>query len=143
LYDQKCYFSGFLFKRNELGANGNLLNKTHTIRQYGTVERGGEWVKYWAEIIGGLLLLWRVPAELQAHIYPKKTNPTDHEKHPKNPSEKGIASLIQAELFPSLECIESIKLKSTPFILQLINSSTELKTSSFSSLYAEDIPPPP
>lgn len=62
----KLYHCGFLYKRNQLGANGSVLRSTDKI---GQEDRGGEWTKWWMELWGTSLHLWKCPQVLAGFAY--------------------------------------------------------------------------
>ena len=66
---KKLYYGGFVYKKNELGANGRPLRATDNVGHQGQIDTGGEWSKWWMELWGPVLQLWRCPDELAGFPY--------------------------------------------------------------------------
>ncbi|KAJ3144165.1 hypothetical protein HK101_002779, partial [Irineochytrium annulatum] len=103
-YVAKEYIRGFLYKIDELGADGRPLGKSGG---------GGEWVKWWSELHGPVLRMWRVPDHLAAAAY--YPSPT-------------TASVLKHEVAePDAATLEEIKSgTSSPLEINIVDSVLEL-----------------
>lgn len=72
--NSKFYYCGFVYKLNLLGASGKTLFADNLTGQVG--DKNAFWSKWWMELWGPVLNLWKVPDELgkDIHIWIKKKN---------------------------------------------------------------------
>ncbi|KAJ3328831.1 hypothetical protein HDU76_009206, partial [Blyttiomyces sp. JEL0837] len=76
-FNAKCYFSGFIYKCNDLSPDGAPLPfppppdapSSPSSAKSSDLSYGGEWAKWWAELWGSTLLLWKVPHTIAASAY--------------------------------------------------------------------------
>ncbi|KAI8822645.1 uncharacterized protein EV422DRAFT_524844 [Fimicolochytrium jonesii] len=64
---KKKYTEGYIYKRNELSDTGHPLISGDTSELHG--DRNGDWTKWWAELRGTTLRLWRVPDHITQLTY--------------------------------------------------------------------------
>ena len=128
VYSRKAYYSGYVYKKNEYDTDGVLLTSDDYVGNKSIYDRGGEWTKWWAELTGSTLYLWRVPDEVATMAYESSPN---------------LDSMVNLELEPKSKTIQIIKSShDTPVKIEISDATTELL--SFSSLPAQqDCPLPP
>ena len=124
--DTKLYHSGYVYKLNALGANGKPLFKNASAKTI--AENGGYWTKWWMEVIGPILYLWRVPDELASFGYTASLS---------------LEQIIKNELDPPLEVMETIKkVQEGPLKINFADSAAEIFPADH-ELFLEDNPLPP
>ncbi|KAJ3111681.1 hypothetical protein HDU96_005465 [Phlyctochytrium bullatum] len=106
----KRYIAGFLYKIDELGISGKPLGPPIA----------GVWAKWWAELWGPLLHLWKVPEELAAKAY-----------YPQ-PSVETITQYEAANV--ELDFVADIKAAVQPLILNVADSVVEMLPYGFSPM---------
>ncbi|KAJ3001025.1 hypothetical protein HDV02_000094 [Globomyces sp. JEL0801] len=122
----KFYHCGFVYKLNALGANGTtLFNKT----PQEIIASDSFWSKWWMELWGPVLHLWRVPEELASFPYTADLS-TDQ--------------FIKNELDPPLELMAAIKsYQPEPLYINIAEAKVELFDQDFQKVSFPGIPPPP
>lgn len=60
VHANKCFFSGFLYKRDLVAINPETAQKLKMIYNVSSWDKEGGWTKWWAELMGTKLFLWRV-----------------------------------------------------------------------------------
>ncbi|EGF78427.1 hypothetical protein BATDEDRAFT_26445 [Batrachochytrium dendrobatidis JAM81] len=123
---QKFYYCGFLYKKNELGADGRPILSTDA---NGQPTRGGEWSKCWMELWGPILQLWHVPDDLAEYAYSQGL---------------GMKKFIAHEMDPAQEFLSAIKSTHTsPTYINVTDAITELFPNDFRLPDQTLVRPPP
>ncbi|KAH6583495.1 hypothetical protein BASA61_007963 [Batrachochytrium salamandrivorans] len=94
---QKFYYCGFVYKKNELGADGKPILVPETS---GHTVRGGEWTKLWMELWGPILQLWRVPDDLAEYSYTQSLNMEKFIAHEMDPAQEFLAAIKSTHASP-------------------------------------------
>ncbi|KAH6573461.1 hypothetical protein BASA60_006009 [Batrachochytrium salamandrivorans] len=94
---QKFYYCGFVYKKNELGADGKPILVPETS---GHTVRGGEWTKLWMELWGPILQLWRVPDDLAEYSYTQSLNMEKFIAHEMDPAQEFLAAIKSTHTSP-------------------------------------------
>ena len=116
IQSNKCYYSGYLYKKNHLDATGELLMREEIPEgQLPSPDENRIWIKWWAELLGTQLMLWKVPAEL----YLKKQDPISV------PSQPVADSLNQPSEIPATEADNDVKSNSRKPSLASIENTQE------------------
>ncbi|KAJ3414261.1 hypothetical protein HDV05_006790 [Chytridiales sp. JEL 0842] len=137
-YDGKLYLSGYLYKLNDLSEAGQPLPSrppSSPSSDENDLTFGGEWAKWWYEVRGACLYLWRVPESIAAAAY-----------YPA-PSVEGIMKNEMTDV--NEETIKSIKDSfRNPLKINIFSSTAELLPYGFQPLarperVATPLPPIP
>ncbi|KAI8924176.1 hypothetical protein BC831DRAFT_551585 [Entophlyctis helioformis] len=129
---QKFYHCGFVYKKNELNPDGRPLTGNDNLGHAEHSDRGGEWSKWWMELWGPVLQLWRVPDELAEIPYTYGL-----------PADKFIAF----EMDPAQDFLAAVKAAhNAPIYINVTDAMVEMLPADFklpSSLNAARPPPLP
>lgn len=128
IHSQKLYYQGYVYKKNEYGSDGKPLTKQNNIGAWGMTDPCGEWLKWWAELVGHTLYLWRVPDSIASMAYEP---------------EPSLGTTLSLELSPSDHILQSIKAaQDKPLMMNLLDVSSELFSHKFRPS-TSNAPPPP
>jgi hypothetical protein len=130
----KEYLSGYIYKLNDLNELGRPLPSRPANVPYKCKEDihwGGEWAKWWVELRGAVLYLWRVPDEIAASSY-----------YP-SPSVSGIMKNEVATV--DEETVKTIKsaFSGSPLRIPIFSSTVELLPYGFQPVARVDRTPSP
>jgi hypothetical protein len=105
----KFYYCGFLYKMDAVGYDGESLIAAN------------QFEKWWAELWGTVLHMWRVPDELASFSYAAGID---------------LDQMIKNEIDPSIELIDAIKsYQKSPAILNLADSTLEVFPEEFGNIF--------
>ncbi|KAJ3362571.1 hypothetical protein HDU91_003351 [Kappamyces sp. JEL0680] len=125
--DTKFYYCGFVYKMNALSAEGKPLFKNAS--RESMAENGVFWSKWWMEVWGPVLHLWKVPDELASFPYTASLP---------------IDQFIKIESDPPLELMAAIKShQDGPILINFADSVVELFSPAFRSPTLPENPSPP
>ncbi|KAJ3181546.1 hypothetical protein HDU85_003488 [Gaertneriomyces sp. JEL0708] len=123
----KKYASGYLYKKNELNFHGRPLSAQSPPEFPG--DRNGDWGKWWAELRGTKLKLWRVPDHIIALTYNPKPS---------------VEKVLRLELDPSPSTIAAIKATTArPVVISIREAVTEVLPNSFQIKHGPGLATPP
>ncbi|KND02648.1 uncharacterized protein SPPG_01735 [Spizellomyces punctatus DAOM BR117] len=124
---KKKYTDGYIYKKNELGVRGRPLSAKDEPEIKGDVN--GEWGKFWAELRGTTLKLWRVPEHIIALTY----NPTPT-----------VDKVLRLELDPAPSTIATIKTAQPhPVVIDITESVVEVLPQNFQVKQGPGLATPP
>ncbi|KAJ3319803.1 hypothetical protein HDV06_005924 [Boothiomyces sp. JEL0866] len=122
----KFYYCGFVYKLNLLGASGKTLFADNLTGQVG--DKNAFWSKWWMELWGPVLNLWKVPDELASFGYTASLP---------------IQQALKNELDPPFELMAAIKQnQNVPVCINVSACVTEIFPSSISVAFP-GVPSPP
>jgi hypothetical protein len=125
--DTKYYHSGYVYKLNALGVDGTPMFKDASPQVI--AENGGYWSKWWMELVGPMLHLWRVPDEVASFGYTASL-----------PFEQ----LVKNELDPPIEVMDTIKtFQEAPLQINFADSVVEVFPADFNAPSLPGNPAPP
>ncbi len=119
----KFYYCGFVYSINALSATGKRMFQINSNRE------NPDWEKFWMELWGPFLTLWKVPDELASFSYTANIS---------------MEQFIKNELEPPLELMAMIKSYSTnPILINISDSISELFKPDFHQFLFQGSPEPP
>ncbi|KAJ3252209.1 hypothetical protein HK103_001776 [Boothiomyces macroporosus] len=124
--NSKFYYCGFVYKLNLLGASGKTLFADNLTGQVG--DKNAFWSKWWMELWGPVLNLWKVPDELASFCYTASLP---------------IQQALKNELDPPFELMAAIKQnQNVPVCINVSACVTEIFPNSVSVAFP-GVPSPP
>ncbi|KAJ3076941.1 hypothetical protein HK102_005319, partial [Quaeritorhiza haematococci] len=128
-FSKKLYMSNYVYKKNELSPDGKILLLSSKLGNKGQPDRGGEWSKWWVELWGSVLHMWRVPDEIAVQTY----NPLPT-----------VEKICKNELTPDVETIDKIKdSHKTPVYINIMDAVVEMLPFPFQPSQLPGAPAPP
>ncbi|KAI8913794.1 hypothetical protein DFJ77DRAFT_464697 [Powellomyces hirtus] len=125
--ENKKYTEGYIYKKNETGLDGRSLTSRDAPAAPGDVN--GEWVKWWTELRGTRLRMWRVPDHITSLTYDPA--PT-------------VDKVLRLELDPAPSTIATIKIANPNSVtLDVSDSVTEVLPDSFHVKQGPGLATPP
>lgn len=125
--DTKYYHSGYVYKLNALGVDGTPMFKDASPQVIAA--NGGYWSKWWMELVGPVLHLWRVPDEVASFGYTASLS---------------FEQLVKNELDPPIEVMDTIKtFQEAPLQINFADSVVEVFPSDFTASSFPGNPAPP
>ncbi|KAJ3274733.1 hypothetical protein HDV01_002255 [Terramyces sp. JEL0728] len=122
----KFYYCGFVYKLNLLGASGKTLFADNLTGQ--AADKNAFWSKWWMELWGPILNLWKVPDELASFSYTASLP---------------IQQSLKNELDPPFELMAAIKQQqNVPVCINISSCVTEIFHSSVSVAFPTAPSPP-
>ncbi|KAJ3224506.1 hypothetical protein HK099_008374 [Clydaea vesicula] len=132
---KKSYYKGFLYIKFFFNFDGKVLTKqqsfTFSNKSAGNnyLDAGEEWGKWWVELTGSSLDMWKVPDEIASLTYKPNCS---------------LPQIMGLELFPSSETISLLKrTQEVPISINVADASFELFSSSFKLPHHTNSSPPP
>lgn len=106
----KTYLKGYVYIKHELDKEGAMLPITKTMSGSDAGDRGEEWAKWWCELTGECLYLWKVDDEIASLTF--KPSPQ-------------LAQIMALELEPAEETIAMFK-QAMPVSINISDAVVEL-----------------
>lgn len=119
----KTYLAGYCYLNMHRDKSGNRLgpNQSMSGTQEDGIDCGGEWAKWWCELAGECLWMWKIDDDIAALTF--KPEPM-------------LAQIMSVELEPTVDSISLIKSKSPRIIVNISDAVVDVLPFPFTSISA-------